>query len=668
MREVTVNKLGGILNQLYSYEQSINTAQLTSTDECPALDINSMFWSKMLSEKHVRGLVEMLMRLKTPSSTKLSAVLNNPELFIRKFLDSKELLKQIRGQSQKLFALLETLQLACELHTILLSGPFKLTIFNGYEHHQDSAKILDQHCCLPYCNPYFGFIQEDVLPKLYEISPDLVWMLGRPNIASFCIAKKLKQYNSNVFVVIADQASEFYSLSKISDLLSQNYTFFSVFDCIVFDNQSNCFEDIRQTFKTPHKLETVKNLIFTPDRGKTIYTTPRKQSPLITIEAVTHARPQNIRLFPYNHCYWRHCSFCGINNKYSERNDRWELDNAITQLSHLRNYGVSLFWANDEAIPPSALSEVADWMQAEKTTFSWHVRTRIDKNLLENDLPAKLAKSGLCSILLGFESASARILRLMKKNEINESHRYLELTESIVKSFCDLKVSVHLTVLIGYPTELPEEREDTYSFLRYLRSAYPMLSYNINILDIDVTSDLFTHWSRYNIGELKYSCSPDEFLGNHVTWNTYDHEYNRSILEVERRNEMLNFYQWYPSDALIDVSVFYAMWEYSRNQLFVQGIDASQGLSIDYGKAYALNPDVVAFRHKDNVMILYNFENHQCICGGPMVENVIRSLKEGVETVDIIKNYGEPIATKIREFFNDLCRYRFIFPVTKGMK
>ena len=53
------------------------------------------------------------------------------------------------------------------------------------------------------------------------------------------------------------------------------------------------------------------------------------------------------------------------------------------------------FWALDEAIPIDTLSDICNYISENNLKFHWHARTRIEKEILNNNLPQRLYDSGL---------------------------------------------------------------------------------------------------------------------------------------------------------------------------------------------------------------------------------------------------------------------------------
>lgn len=175
----------------------------------------------------------------------------------------------------------------------------------------------------------------------------------------------------------------------------------------------------------------------------------------------------DLKLFETNYCYWNKCSFCGINHKYCTQNERqkWNIPEAINILKERNKNGNRYIWLTDEAIPPIILKKLLIKFTENQFNFIWHFRTRIEPELLDPELIELVKNNGVKSIILGFESASERILRLMKKTFCSD---YLSIAEKIVEKYTSNGIHIHFPVLIGFPTETNDERNYSLQFVEYL--------------------------------------------------------------------------------------------------------------------------------------------------------------------------------------------------------
>ena len=69
---------------------------------------------------------------------------------------------------------------------------------------------------------------------------------------------------------------------------------------------------------------------------------------------------------------------------------------------------------------------------------------------------------------------------------------YLSIAEKIVEKYTSNGIHIHFPVLIGFPTETNDERNYSLQFVEYLSKKYELFSYNINILELDISCLLYT--------------------------------------------------------------------------------------------------------------------------------------------------------------------------------
>ena len=655
--ELTVTQIGGFYNQLYNLENDI----FSSSDDKNSLNMNTLFWADLFQKNNIKSIVDELCKNKTLGSTKLQAVRNNPICFLQKV---DEALTRIRYQNlsaEECFNYLETLQIVCHIHTVLYSLPFELTLYEGYKHDQFSAKDLKRNSLLRYCNPYYDFIKNVIIPSIDLKSIKILWLRGRPNLSGICLVRLLKEKYPNMVTVLIDNNTEFFSFSKISALLKKNREFFSVFDCVVLNDNTDTYNQLRSCFYDNRNINTVNNIIFSPDHGKTIVSTQRsfvKEQPVhVTDTELNMRKVINLKLFPSNQCYWNKCTFCAINKKYLCTKNNWETSYPIAQLKYLNNLGLSEFWSLDEAVPVEQLHSLSQSIIDNQFNFSWHVRTRIEKEILKNNLPVKLKNAGLKHILFGFESASPRVLTLMNKTD--DIINYVQTAEKIVKVFNDLEIYVHFPIIIGYPTETQREREETYKFLSYLVNKYPYFSFNINILSLDISSKLYTSWEKFDISLLEYPCEPSDFIGNSIMWTANINHIEVSTLQQQAEAQMKQQFPWYPDGALINITSFYAMWEYSRSQLNCSNVSTTirQEMIFDDSQTFAINDNTALFEDEEGLFCLYNFNNHQSVRGGKMILDVIIEINQNPKINLLLQHYRQ---TPVYRFIHDLIRCGFI--------
>lgn len=644
MNEVTINAPNGYVSLIPNeYDKS-------NSSEC--FDINALFWEEIFSDANIKKTIELAeIRYKHSEHIplKIQVILNDSFQFYTNLKKALKFKFKSNTSKQDFFSCLETLEMFCELYSYCWTSPYKLTIAEGFAHNKDSSEFLDEHCLIKNFNPYLDFIQFSVIPKLVNINPDILWIIGRPDMAIFSLIKLIKMKLPQIYVVLCDPKTEYYSLYKIKDLLVRNTVLFNLFDCILFSNNVRNRKKLVDAINNQREPADVYGCIYKIQQ-KIIY---KKAMPYVSEES-NNLFGINLKLFMDHCCYWNKCSFCGINQKYDgfKSYSQWNISHAINLLKKRNKRGNPYMWLIDEAIPPTILKQLMFEFKKNNFDFVWHFRTRIEPELLDVELIDLLKENGVKSIILGFESASKRILHLMNKT-FNDD--YLIIAEKIVEQYTSKGIHIHFPVLIGFPTETDAERESSFKFVEYLSARYPLFSYNINILELDISSTLFKYWGNYDIKQLKFPCSPKYFLGNSVEW-----ECDIEALNLLRTVQMKKQFAWYPDKSCLSIHTFYNLWEQKKGLLCKENVNDESISSFDKDCNYVLNSNVILFKLITGEFCIYHYDSHNFICGGEIIDYIYNSFFNLLSTKEIISSFscfGEEILVK---FLSDLLKLKFI--------
>ncbi len=647
MKELTINTPGSYIAQIQGdFEYNL-------LEDNNYIDANNLFWQEIFSEDSISKTLEYAqMRYRYSSNTpiKIQITLANIEHFKANLNQALHFRLKKNTTQKKFWSCLETLEMFCKLYTFCYSLPFELSITEGFVHNTNSSEILNEYCLNRNLNPYLEFVEKRLLPIICECNPEIIWITGKLNIISFTIAQFMKMKNPNIFIALCDYKTDYYSLYKIRKLLSSNDIIFHFFDFVLLHDLKYIREMIIKSIKNQLSFKEIPGLLYKNKKEKIeINDIP------LGCEYIDNNDYSNLelKLFPQNCCYWNKCTFCGINQKYSEFENNWNISKAIDLLKKYASYGIENIWLVDEAIPPSILKKILLEFKKNNLKFVWHLRTRIEPGLLDIELIDLLEQCGIKSLILGFESASKRILKLMNKTEHTD---YLEIAEKIVKEYTNREIHIHFPVLIGFPTETDEDREYSFKFVDYLHQTYPLFSYNINILELDISSKLYKNWEKYNIWRIEFPCLPKYFLGNSVTWNC-----DIEMLDKIRTKQMHKQFPWFPKQSYININTFYSIWEHKRGILY----ESAKHVPVEYKHIvtdftyYSVSSNVILFQTASKEYCLYNYDLHNYILGGEIIFWIYNSILNSVEINDIVKrfNLSERI---VINFLDDLLKLEFL--------
>lgn len=638
MKALNVGSLGGLHYELYDLSparRAVGDILQRAEGQTAFLDLNGVFWTRLLGREHVAGLVEELAsalshHTKVPYA--FWAAVQEPERFLKRVREAESGIFEQNQSARSLYGHLETLAVVCDIHTYLHGGGYTLTIQEGYDLDGFSSAQMIQDCLVKRRNPYLPFLEEFAWPALLEFQPELVWLNGRLTLGNMAVARFVRRNFPQAKIVWAGEGSEYYATNKITDYLRHNTPLFEVIDAIVLFDYENTRDRLTACMDRGDDWGRVNNLMYaqrTADGKVQIRQTAYARYSAGTVPEVV-LRTQdvpgpwrvppgelaNVHLFPDKTCFWRRCSFCGINGKYPKQlcptpvNGIWPTEEALACLEKLERQGVRYFWSIDEAIPVETLTALAQGLSARGSALVWQARSRISAKFLEPDVVQTLAQGGLRELRLGLESASLRVLSWMNKFEADFS---LRLVEDIVAAFRKVNVKVHFPMIVGFPMETADDRQKTYSFLTYLRERYDNFSFNINIFALDVSSSLFKDWESYGVSGVSFPCAPRYFLGNLLRWECAEQPSDEENLREERDRFMREqLYPWIPPNALISPHIFYRLLETTRGTLF-------QPLPTAFppeNAAYKLSGDILRLTgtaDQEGVFRYYSWQTHSSL-------------------------------------------------------
>ncbi|WP_418327117.1 B12-binding domain-containing radical SAM protein [Rhizobium phaseoli] len=155
-------------------------------------------------------------------------------------------------------------------------------------------------------------------------------------------------------------------------------------------------------------------------------------------------------------CQYAQCLFCSesFTKDYAPQSIELVLK-AIERLVH--DHGATCITFADVDIPPDRLSALADLLLQRRIEVTWSCYARLTRRM-DFQLCTKLARAGCRRIHFGFESASQRILKLMRKGT------QISVVPDILDACWTAGISPHLFSFVGFPGETREEATLTADF------------------------------------------------------------------------------------------------------------------------------------------------------------------------------------------------------------
>lgn len=437
------------------------------------LDLNAEFFDGVLNSEYIKNVkkdvINLLDRNDILDEKKdfiLKLVNNKSFDFVIKYID--EAVKVYRSEDfympKLLFRAFRVISKTLEILSAI-TFPYKVS-FSMFENISD---FLDMKAINKYAddsdNNIFCKFFSDNLNKYIDKDIDLVGIsvTSAQNILpAFTLAKMIKKrYKAKV--CIGGNA-----ITRCAEAYKNHPDIFKEYcDYILIGEGEKSIVELAKYIEGVNDITNIPGLI-TVDENKNIVTN----------------RPQNIQnfdgIFPPSFeginfkkyltpsviipiqsskgCYWGKCTFCDYfhGEKYFGQLD---VETVVKMIKSVKDkYGINNFEFTDEAMTYSYLDKLSDALLKEKLDIKYHIMIRTEKEFTK-ELFEKAYKSGLRLILLGYESHSERIIKLMNKGVENVDRI------KILKNSAEVGIWNFICLLFGYPLETDEEWMITEKFL-----------------------------------------------------------------------------------------------------------------------------------------------------------------------------------------------------------
>lgn len=158
-------------------------------------------------------------------------------------------------------------------------------------------------------------------------------------------------------------------------------------------------------------------------------------------------------------CSYGACTFCGSNRDNADYVPR-QIAVMLDEMQSLKHrYGIVRFNICDNNFDPVRAKFFCDELEYRGESVYWQCTSRV-YNTLDPPLLRRMRRNGCILMNVGVESASDRILRMMRKG-YTMAH-----TEQMMLNMEEAGMLVHTYVICGFPTETEEESELTLDFLK----------------------------------------------------------------------------------------------------------------------------------------------------------------------------------------------------------
>jgi len=152
------------------------------------------------------------------------------------------------------------------------------------------------------------------------------------------------------------------------------------------------------------------------------------------------------------------CTYCGAGSINGRKIRTRSTDNIMQEIDYLINkFGIReiQFFDSNCAHKKASLREVCREIIKNKIDLSWNTPVGIRLDSIDEELADLMKRSGCFQASVGIESASPRILEMVKKNY------QPDIVEEKIRLLRNAGIEVLGSFMIGFPTETVEEMNET---------------------------------------------------------------------------------------------------------------------------------------------------------------------------------------------------------------
>lgn len=349
----------------------------------------------------------------------------------------------------------------------VLSLPYYPASFGPGHYSTGRASDWKDICAASTCeetNPFIDLFRRVVVPSVIEERPMMVGISITYEfqlIPGLTLARLIKE-TAATYVVIGGAI-----IQRLKSFLHGEAQAFRYADSFVIGEGETAIASLASALRAGRVPASAPNTIMSDASGLAVEG-PRvvervRQLPMPDFDGLRLDRylsPEPVLLVSTTRgCYYGKCAFCDVSTNTGDvcrmpTKDRL----ADTVRTMNRRHGIRRFMFCDDAMPPSHMTLIAKLVQEEMPDVTWQAEARFERALTHPFLE-QIWRGGCRQLIFGLESRSARVLRLMSKN--NDP----ELDHATIRACRAVGIAVNAQTFIGFPGETDAEARLTVDYL-----------------------------------------------------------------------------------------------------------------------------------------------------------------------------------------------------------
>ena len=316
-----------------------------------------------------------------------------------------------------------------------------------------SFKEIEYTISAKHLNPYIEFFQDQIaLNKLESLSVVAISLSCYSQIIptlTFC--KIVRELYPNIKVCIGGNV-----FTKIKYKIEEHHKIFEWVDYVLLHEGEETLVQLIECIDMGKSVDHISNLVYMSPAGIVNNSTSNPPVKIESLPVPNYAGLREykylspVRILPYyisRSCYWGKCTFCDHDYGYDGYYRTKSIGKIINELKHINEkYPDSIVFFVDEAIPYQVMCKLSEAIIDEGLTLKWFAYIKADKRYSET-VCESIKLAGCCYLMMGVESCSDKLLKLMRKG-INK-----EDILTTIKNMEQVGIWLHTFLIHDFPSE-----------------------------------------------------------------------------------------------------------------------------------------------------------------------------------------------------------------------
>jgi radical SAM superfamily enzyme YgiQ (UPF0313 family) len=351
-------------------------------------------------------------------------------------------------------------------------------------------------------NPFLSFFRERVLPRIVARRPRVLGLsiiYGSQLVPALTLARLVKQALPDCHITAGGGF-----LAYIGKKLMSAPGIDACLDSLIFHEGEAPMLALCEALRDGRGLEGVGSLTWFDRSNGVARAVENPAGHPIRLDAAPapdfsglpltlYFSPEIVIPYDVNRgCYYGECTFCTlptvIGPGYRTRSAKTIVDHVLHLRDALGTQHVNFI---TDCMPPGLLRDLPEELIARRAGIRWWADARVEPKAYTQAGCDRLVQSGCRKLLFGFETATPRILKLMKKGQS------LKSVVEVARNCSNAGISVTFYAMVGFPSETRAEAQLTTDFL--VEHADIVREVSLQTFHIDEESHVFRDPAEFDV-------------------------------------------------------------------------------------------------------------------------------------------------------------------------